>query len=422
MTEKTEKKRAFLINLLFIAAVLGLIYVFFKYLFWPVAPFLLSFFFAMLLQRPLRWLTKKTKNKGRGIWSVVLVLLSIAIILVPVILIIYNLIGELREFVSYLIQQLSDFPKFLADLQEILLKAISFLPDDLYSAAAEKITQIISSLTTDFDISALGLSADTVRNTITSGVSGIYNVARNVPSAVIGIVIGIIAWILFAKDYDKVVGFIQLQLPEGKKNLLVEIKQVFSNTIFKMVRAYLLIMFITFCELSIGFTILSVAGIMNNSYIYLIALAICIFDILPVAGSGGILIPWAIVSLIMGNTAQAIGLLVIYAVISIIRQYIEPKIVGDSLGVNPLITLAGLYFGLKLFGVLGMFIVPILLMTLKAFNDTGRIHLWKTMNPIPVAATAPKEPKAKKSFFKKRRKKETETDRSDAEQSEHDAQ
>ena len=104
MTEKTEKKRAFLINLLFIAAVLGLIYVFFKYLFWPVAPFLLSFFFAMLLQRPLRWLTKKTKNKGRGIWSVVLVLLSIAIILVPVILIIYNLIGELREFVSYLIQ------------------------------------------------------------------------------------------------------------------------------------------------------------------------------------------------------------------------------------------------------------------------------------------------------------------------------
>ena len=124
----------------------------------------------------------------------------------------------------------------------------------------------------------------------------------------------------------------------------------------------------------------------------------------------------------MGNTAQAIGLLVIYAVISIIRQYIEPKIVGDSLGVNPLITLAGLYFGLKLFGVLGMFIVPILLMTLKAFNDTGRIHLWKTMNPIPVAVTAPKEPKAKKSFFKKRRKKETETDRSDAEQSEHDAQ
>lgn len=403
MNSKTEKKRAFLINLLFIAAVLGLVYVFFKYLFWPVAPFLLSFFFAMLIQRPLRWLTNKTHGKGRGIWSVVLVLLSIAVVLVPIILIIGNIVAEIRDFISYLISQLSDFPKFLADLQEILLKALSFLPDNIYSTVAQKITEIISSMSTDFDLSAIGLTSDTVKNTISTGVTGIYNVARNVPSAVLGIVIGIIAWILFAKDYRTVVNFIQLQLPDSKKNLLVEIKQVFSNTILKMVKAYLLIMFITFCELSIGFTILSIAGIMNNSYIYLIALAICIFDILPVAGSGGILIPWAIISLIMGNTAQAIGLIVIYVVITVIRQYIEPKIVGDSLGVNPLITLAGLYFGLKLFGVLGMFIVPILIMTIKAFNDTGRIHLWKTMNPI--SKTENNSVKPKTGFFKKFRKK-----------------
>lgn len=405
MNSKTEKKRAFLINLLFIAAVLALIYVFFKYLFWPVAPFLLSFFFAMLIQKPLRWLTSKTNGKGRGIWSVVLVLLSIAIILVPIILLIGNLLRELRDFITYLIGQLSDIPKFLADLQEMLLKALSFLPDNLYSTAAQKITEIISSLSTDFDLSTIGLTSDTVKNTITSGVTGIYNVARNVPSAILGIVIGIIAWILFAKDYRYVVNFIQLQLPESKKNLLVEIKQVFSNTILKMVKAYLLIMFITFCELSIGFTILSIAGIMNNSYIYLIALGICIFDILPVAGSGGILIPWAIVSLVMGNTAQAIGLLVIYVIITVIRQYIEPKIVGDTLGVNPLITLAGLYFGLKLFGVLGMFIVPILIMTVKAFNDTGRIHLWNTMTPISISAKNSEKPK--NGFFKKFRKKDS---------------
>ena len=219
----------------------------------------------------------------------------------------------------------------------------------------------------------------------------------------LGIVIGIIAWILFAKDYRSVVNFIQLQLPDNKKNLLVEIKQVFSNTILKMVKAYLLIMFITFCELSLGFTILSIAGIMSNSYIYLIALGICIFDILPVAGSGGILITWAIISLIMGNTAQAIGLIVIYVIITVVRQYIEPKIVGDSLGVNPLITLAGLYFGLKLFGVLGMFIVPILIMTIKAFNDTGRISLWKTMNPIPINEVSTE--KTSTGFFKRFKKK-----------------
>ena len=147
-----------------------------------------------------------------------------------------------------------------------------------------------------------------------------------------------------------------------------------------MIRAYGLIMFITFCELFLGLSILNLTGIMNNSYVVIIAVAIAIFDILPVAGSGGILIPWAVISLVLGNFSQAIGLIVIYIIISIIRQYIEPKIVGSSLGVHPIVTLAGLYFGLKLFGFLGMFIVPITIMAIKAFNDAGRIHLYNSPN------------------------------------------
>jgi predicted PurR-regulated permease PerM len=109
-------------------------------------------------------------------------------------------------------------------------------------------------------------------------------------------------------------------------------------------------------------------------------MAIAVFDILPVAGSGGILLPWAVIALIRGDVKKAVGLVIIYVVITIIRQYIEPKIVGSSLGVHPLVTLIGFYVGLKLFGFIGMFIVPLLLMTLKAFNDAGRIHLWKTVD------------------------------------------
>lgn len=400
MTETVEKRKAFLINLVFVAAILGLAYVFFKYMFWPMSPFLLSFFFAVLLQKPIRWLDKKSKNKCHVLWSVLLVLLSIAIILIPVILLLSEFVEQISNFVSYLTGQLSDFPKFMAELQETLLKLISFLPDSIYSSVAETITATISGLVEDFDLSAIGINAGTVTNTISSGVTGIYSVAKNVPSAIIGIVIGIVAWILFTKDYNKIVRFIQLQLPEGKKNVLVEIKQVFSNTILRMVRAYGLIMFITFCELSIGFTVLSAAGIMDNSYIYLIALAIAVFDILPVAGSGGILIPWALISLITGNTSQAIGLIIIYIIITCIRQYIEPKIVGDSLGINPIITLAGLYFGLKLFGFMGMFIVPISVMTIKAFNDTGRIHIWNV--PELIHEDKPKKQKKSiKDIFKK---------------------
>lgn len=119
---------------------------------------------------------------------------------------------------------------------------------------------------------------------------------------------------------------------------------------------------------------------MTNNYFVLIAAATAIFDILPVAGSGGVLIPWALFSLISGNYKQAIGLAIMYVVILIIRQYIEPKIVGTSLGVHPIVTLMGLYFGLKLFGFIGMFLVPLCIMTLKAFNDTGRIQLWHSSN------------------------------------------
>lgn len=378
MTNSVQKRRDTIINVAYLALVVGLVYVFFKYCFSVAAPFLLSFFFAVLLQRPIRWLDKKTNNKCHTLWSLLLVLLCILILVGPVVLIL-SLIGrEIGEFVTYLSGQLSDLPNFLATLEKELLNIIKFLPDSIYTSASDYISDIFSKLINNFDLSEIGIDIKSVTSGLTTGVSGIYGVVKNIPSALIGIVIGIVAWILFTKDYAYIVNFIKLQLPEGKKNILSEIKQIFSKTVLKMIRAYSLIMFITFCELFLGLSILSWVGAIQSGYIVIIAIAIAIFDILPVAGSGGILIPWALISLVMGNIKGAIGLMIVYAIITVIRQYIEPKIVGSSLGVHPLVTLAGLYFGLKLFGFMGMFIVPLGVMTLKAFNDAGRIHLFKS--------------------------------------------
>ncbi len=378
MPDKVKKRRDAIINVAFAAMILGLIYVFFKYCFGVTAPFLLSFFFAVLLQKPLRHLDKKTKNKFHTLWSLLLVLLCIIIILGPVITIIALIGREIGSFISYLTDQLSDLPAFLATLEKEILNLLQFLPDSVYTTVSDTISDFFSRMINNFDLSELGIDMNSITSGLTTGVSGIFGVVRNIPSILIGIVIGIIAWIFFTKDYDYIVNFIKLQLPEGKKNILSEMKQIFSSTVLKMVRAYALIMFITFCELFLGLSILNWTGIMHNNYIFMIAIAIAVFDILPVAGSGGILIPWSIISLVLGDYPKAIGLIVIYVVISVIRQYIEPKIVGSSLGVHPIVTLAGLYFGLKLFGFLGMFIVPITVMTLKAFNDAGRIHLYNS--------------------------------------------
>ena len=379
MNPKVAKRRDFLINILFLAAILALVYVFFKYLFWVTAPFFLTFFFAMLLQRPLRFLDKKTNRKCHTLWAILLVVLSIIIVLIPFIFIFAELFSRVSSMWKYLMDQLNDIPAFLATLENEILNFGKFLPDSVYSHFSESISGMFSKLIEDFDLSSLGINISTVKSGVSSGISGVMNVMKNVPSVAIGIVIGIIAWIFFTKDYNRIVRFIQLQLPKDKKNILFEIKQVFSKTILKMVRAYGLIMLITFGELFLGFSILTLIGAMKNPNYVWIAALIAVFDIMPIAGSGGILIPWAIISLILGKAPQAAGLIVIYIIITFLRQYIEPKIVGDSLGVHPLITLMGLYFGLKLFGFMGMFIVPLTVMTLKAFNDTGRIHLW--VNP-----------------------------------------
>ena len=378
MNPKVEKRRDFLINLLYLAAILGLAYVFFKYLFWMAAPFLLTFFFAMLLQRPLRWLDKKTEKKAHTFWSIALVILSVMIIIIPLVLIFIGIGNKISDFVSYLVGQLDDIPTFLATLEKEILDLLKHLPSGLYKTLSNTVTESFTKLIQGGESATSAIDMDTIKSGLSTGISGMYSVVKNIPSVLIGIVIGFVAWIFFTKDYDKVVRFIQRQMPKDKKNTLFELKQVFYKTILTMFRAYGLIMCITFGELLLGFSILSMLGIMKNGYFALIAAGIAIFDILPVAGSGGILIPWAIVCLVTGNYKQAIGLIIIYVVITVIRQYIEPKIVGTSLGVNPIVTLMGLYFGLKLFGFIGMFVVPITIMTLKALNDNGRISIWKT--------------------------------------------
>ena len=388
MNEKVAKRRDALINLAYAAVIFGLLFLFFRYCFWVAAPFLLTFLFAVINQRPLRWLDKKTHHKCHGLWSVLLVLLTILIILVPVGLLIQKLFQEIGSFISYLGDQMNDLPGFLTTLQKNVLHFLQFLPDGIYASVSTSVTGFFNNLIQDFDLSKIGLDLETVKSGISNGVSGVVNVVKSLPSALLAVVIGIIAWILFTKDYDKVVHFIKLQLPAKHKNLLSETKQLFSKTIVKMLRAYALIMFITFCELFLGFTVMNTIGIMHNAYAVVIAIGIAIFDILPVAGSGGILIPWALISLLVGNTKQGIGLLVLYVVITVIRQYIEPKIVGQTLGVNPLVTLMGLYFGLKIFGFIGMFLVPLAVMTVKAFNDTGRIHLYNPPARERAAAEA----------------------------------
>jgi len=121
------------------------------------------------------------------------------------------------------------------------------------------------------------------------------------------------------------------------------------------IKSYSLLFLLTFVELSLGFWILGVKNAV------LLAVVIAIFDLMPVLGTGGIVLPWALIALIAGNWGRGIGLLVLYLVITGIRQTLEPKIVGKQIGLHPLATLMAMLLGLKLFGILGLFGIPVVL-------------------------------------------------------------
>lgn len=114
------------------------------------------------------------------------------------------------------------------------------------------------------------------------------------------------------------------------------------------------LMGVTFCLLFAGFSLLRVG------YPLLIALLVTLVDALPVLGTGSILIPWALVCFLEGSAARALGLLGLYATAALTRSVLEPKLVGSHLGLDPLVTLMAMYCGLRLWGLGGMLLLPML--------------------------------------------------------------
>lgn len=128
----------------------------------------------------------------------------------------------------------------------------------------------------------------------------------------------------------------------------------------------------------IGLTFLKLIKVYSGGYIAAIAIVVAIVDIIPVLGTGTILIPWSVYSFIVGDFGFAVGILAVYGIITVIRQVIEPKLVAGQLGLPPVVTIIGMFIGLRLFGFIGLFLVPLTVILIKLLNDEGVIHLWKT--------------------------------------------
>ncbi|MEF9961179.1 MAG: sporulation integral membrane protein YtvI [Erysipelotrichaceae bacterium] len=354
-----EKRKEFIINFIYIAILLIILFIFFPYLLSIISPFVIGFIIAYILNKPIIYLSKKINNK-RGISAIIVVTLFYATIGV----LFFLLSIRIFEFTKELFIILPDLynnqiaPQLTNFFEQIQI-SISKLDSSLLTTLEELSKNTVASLSnviTDF-------SGNVVKN-----ISGYIT---TLPGFFLKSLFMIISTFFFAIDFPTITDFLLRQLKDKHQALIIDIKNYIINTLFKCIKSYALIMTITFIELTIGFLIIKIPNAM------IIALLISIFDILPVLGTGGIMIPWILISAIQSDFTLAISLSLIYLIVTIIRNILEPKIIGNQVGLHPLVTLMALFIGTHFFGLVGLISFPIIVSLLMYLNNKGTIHIIK---------------------------------------------
>ena len=338
------RQKNMLIRLAYGGCIAAFVYLFFQY----VLPILLPFLFGFLVAHGVVRISDRVRPGCR--W------LRLGLIVV-----IYGGLGVLLVLAT--VQGVSAASDLVAWLPELYAQKVAPLSQRLRSLVDGLILQVDPSLGGTVD--ALSGSLMSAFNNFFASVSGfavdlLSGMVTAVPSGVLSVLAMIISTCFVAADYEKISEFIRENMPENGKKLFSDVRRYLTETLFVVIRSYLLIMLLTFTELSVLF---SLFGIENP---IVKAALIAVFDILPILGTGGILIPWAVTSLVLGYTMLGVKLFVIYGIVTVVRNYFEPKIVGAQLGLHPIITLVSMFVGVRLFGFWGMFGLPI-----------GISYLWK---------------------------------------------
>ena len=200
------------------------------------------------------------------------------------------------------------------------------------------------------------------------------NVARGIPAALVYSIVVILSSYFFIVEQDQIRRGIRRVMPKGVDSYLLLFRKDVKNLIGGYFLAQFRIMFVVAAILAVGFMILGV------KYGFLLAVLIAILDFLPLFGTGTALFPWAAVKLLSGEGAFAAGLILLYVLTQVVRQIIQPKIVGDSMGLPPLLTLFFLYVGFKFRGLSGMILaVPVGLTAVKLYEYGAFDSLIKNM-------------------------------------------
>ena len=358
--EELERKRRFLINVAYVVAVGVIYYVLVRYVLYALMPFTIALLVTIILKRPVDHTARLLHIPRKGVAFLLVVLfygLIAALLTHAIIQLIVALVGWFGSLTTIYAENIEPALLRVMDWYENLVASI----DPAHAAQAESIGNNI-----------LGSLASWVASLSRSLVGYAQRLALGTPKFFISLIFCIVSTVFLSMDYPNITYFFLGQFPEKSQQTILEAKNYLLKTIGGMLKSYGLIMFITFCELNIG---LRIIGVEDATVLSLI---IAIFDILPALGTGGIMIPWVVIELVQGNVMLGVKLLLLYAFITVVRNILEPKIVGESIGLHPVLLLISIYVGGTILGPMGIIIMPFTLIVIKKLNDAGHIHVFRS--------------------------------------------
>lgn len=332
--------------ILYIVLVLIVVYLLFKlgiFLF----PFTLALFFSIMTQPFSRFLEKKLKFSQK-IATIVSIVLFLVIFLGFISLSALRLSGEIYKL-------------------SINLNKYSKEAQSLWNTAIDKVYSLLGYFPEGFDEQVKNSINGFIRmgtSKLGSFINSLINFITSIPTIILYICITILSTFFISLDKNKIMAFLEQQLPKSWIKKVYNIKREMFNVLGSYIRAQIILMTICFFELLISFNILSFLKF-NLQYPLIFSIVICIIDALPILGAGAVLLPWSLISFVTGDINLGLALLVIYFLVLSVRQMLEPKLISQNLGVHPLVTLISMYSGFKFFGVIGFLIGPVVMIILK---------------------------------------------------------
>ncbi len=340
MKDKDIYKRI-LVNFLVTIAAVVLLVLFTGDLLRFFLPFVIGFVIAAIANPMVRFLEKKMKVK-RKYGSAIIIVLVLAAVVGVICLLIYVLGRELVDWIQNLPQLLVEAQKLLDEIADKLRGFYEKLPEGIQNgigSVGHSLEDWLDNAVTNFEMPSISAAGNYVGGFI---------------EGILIAIITILAAYFFIADRDKLVEGIKKIVPESFQEYYSLVMNNIKSAIGGYFKAQFKIMLIIIVILFIGFEALGV------NYSFLLALLTAFLDLLPVFGTGTIIGPWVVVDIITGKYIEAIVLTVLYLVCQFTKQMLQPKMVGDSIGLNPLLTLFFMFVGYRFGGILGMIIgIPV---------------------------------------------------------------